>query len=407
MTENHPTAPFGRRTLTLAMVASQANARSCPEDKVVHKWKIFRSITDARERLDVSDRALTVLNALLTCLPETALTPGNLIVFPSNASLSERTHGMAGTTLRRHLFALVSSGLIIRRDSPNGKRYARRAFDGSVEHAFGFDLTPIVARAEEFERLAEEVRAERRLVSLARERVSILRRDIAKVIAVAAEEGAPGDWPSLRRRFAALSGRLPRGVGLQMLEPLAVDLERLAAETGKLLDSHVSMQKTDGNDSHSGAHYQNSNPDAQIELEPAFKKGGAAAEETQPTPEVRSRQPVGFPLGLVLKACPDIAMYSRTGITNWGELVATAAVVRGALGVSPSAWEDAVGAMGESDAAVTIAAILQRAEEIKSPGGYLRGLTAKARAGTYSIGPQIMALWKKQKSGGGEGARSG
>lgn len=136
---------------------------------------------------------------------------------------------------------------------------------------------------------------------------------------------------------------------------------------------------------------------------PSNKAGGAPAEETQLPSEKRDQRSVGFPLGLILKACPDIAMYARHGISSWTELVATAGVVRSSLGVSPSAWEDAVDAMGEADAAVTIAAILQRSAEINSPGGYLRGLTAKARSGNYSIGPQIMALWRKQKSAGTEG----
>ncbi len=48
---------------------------------------------------------------------------------------------------------------MIRRDSPNGKRYARRGMDGEVSLAFGFELTPLVARAEEFEALAAEVQA--------------------------------------------------------------------------------------------------------------------------------------------------------------------------------------------------------------------------------------------------------
>ena len=43
--------------------------------------------------------------------------------------------------------------------------------------------------------------------------------------------------------------------------------------------------------------------------------------------------------------------------------------------------------MGEHDASIVIAAILQRGEEIKSAGGYLRVLTAKARAGEFSLGP--------------------
>lgn len=400
MNDSHPTTPFGRRTLTLAMVASQANARACPEDRAVHKWKTFRAITDAKDRLNISDRSLTVLNALLTCHPDTVLTPGkDLIVFPSNRSLGDRTHGMADTTLRRHLFALVSAGLIIRRDSPNGKRYARRAGDGSVDQAFGFDLTPIVARAQEFERLSEEVRLERRLTALARERVTILRRDIAKMIGVAVEECAPGDWTRLQRAFVLLSGRLPRSVTAALLEPLARRLEELALEVAKLLESHVSTQNMDGNDGHSGAHYQNSNTDRLTESEPDFQGSGVRVAEHQAKTEPTAKpRPSGFPLGMILKACPDIAMYTRDGISDWGDLITAAGVVRAALGVSPSAWEDAKQSMGDMDAAITVAAILQRAEEIKSPGGYLRGLTGKAKAGGYSVGPVIMALWRKQAS---------
>jgi len=216
---------------------------------------------------------------------------------------------------------------------------------------------------------------------------------------VAVEEGAAGDWTRLQREFALLSGRLPRSVTVALLEPLAKRLEELVIEVAKLLESHVSTQNMDGNDIHSGAHYQNSNTDPFTESEPDFQGSGARVAEQQVTPEpVAKPRPSGFPLGMILKACPDIAMYTRDGISDWGDLIAAAGVVRGALGVSPSAWEDAKQAMGDMDAAVTVAAILQRAEEIKSPGGYLRGLTAKARAGGYSVGPVIMALWRKHAS---------
>ena len=46
--------------------------------------------------------------------------------FPSNNKLRSRAYGMSEPTLRRHLASLVKAGLLIRRDSPNGKRYARR-----------------------------------------------------------------------------------------------------------------------------------------------------------------------------------------------------------------------------------------------------------------------------------------
>jgi len=171
--QSHTTTPFGRRTLSLAMVASQAatkefTARPSASETVVHKWRLFRALTEAKAPLGVTDRALSVLHALLSFHQETALMldrdpnpseteagPG-IIVFPSNKELSIRAHGMAPATLRRHLAVLVEAGLIIRRDSPNGKRFALRGQGGEIADAFGFDLTPLVARATEIENLAEE-----------------------------------------------------------------------------------------------------------------------------------------------------------------------------------------------------------------------------------------------------------
>ena len=95
---------------------------------------------------------------------------------------------------------------------------------------------------------------------------------------------------------------------------------------------------------------------------------------------------------MVLDACPDIAEHSPNGINSWRDLMATAASVRPWLGISPSAWEEAIEAFGPEDAAVVLAAILQRSSLINSAGGYLRNLTEKARAGAFSLGPMLMAL---------------
>ena len=64
------------------------------------------------------------------------------------------------------------------------------------------------------------------------------------------------------------------------------------------------------------------------------------------------------------------------------------------LGVSPDAWRAAVDTMGKGDAAIAIAAILQRADAISSPGGYLRALTAKAGQGAFATGPVVIAQLK-------------
>jgi hypothetical protein len=84
------------------------------------------------------------------------------------------------------------------------------------------------------------------------------------------------------------------------------------------------------------------------------------------------------------------------GIATWRALSEAAAVVRPILGISPSAWAEACEVMGHDNASITVAAILQRAEAIRSPGAYLRHLTQRARANQFSLGPVIMALLRAE-----------
>lgn len=398
MVSHISTTPFGRRTLTLAHVASQALAKERLPEKAVHKWNLFRDICTAKARLGVNERALAVLDALLTFHPETVLTGEQLVVFPSNQQLALRAHGMSPATLRRHLAVLVDAGLIIRRDSPNGKRYARKGRGGDIELAFGFDLSPLVVRSAEIESSAEEVRLEERGLKLVRERITICRRDIAKMIATALEEGVPAHqagqgpstWQEIHALYRSIIGRIPRTAPREVLEPIADELSMLADEILNLLEIHAKAQNLSGNESQSERHKQNSKPDLPTDLEPRFPESRSGEVEIALEPVRKPER--AFPLGMVLDACPDIIDYARGGISNWRDFLATAAMVRSMLGISPSAWFDAQNAMGETEASIVVAAILQRGEAISSAGGYLRGLTRKAEANEFSIGPMLMAL---------------
>ena len=398
MQSHQPTTPFGRRSLTLAHVATQMAAASRPPDKVVHKWQVFRSICTARPKLGASERALAVLNALLSFYPETTLTgEDDLIVFPSNEQLGLRAHGMCAATLRRALAALVDAGLIVRRDSPNGKRYARKGRGGEINLAFGFDLAPIVVRAEEFQRLAEEIEAEARAIKLAKERITLCRRDIAKMIATGIEEGVPtrragqgpASWQEVHTAFRALVEGIPRTAALEELEAAATALSLLADDVLNLLESQIKTTEMSANESQNERHTQNSKPNSPTELEPSLRKGGAARAEPTLQPTVTAEK--AYPLGMVLSACPDIVDYAKGGIVHWRDLLAAAAAVVPMMGISPSAWEEAQAVMGEIQAAIVIACLLQRSSAIHSAGGYLRELTRKAGAGEFSLGPILMA----------------
>lgn len=385
------TTPFGRRPMSLAMLAAQREAKEIPEGRAVDKWQVYRNLCEGKIIIGVGDRALAILNALLSFYPDSELSEENgLVVFPSNQQLSLRAHGMPAATLRRHLAALVACGLIIRRDSPNGKRYARKDRAGDVEEAFGFSLAPLLARAAEIAAAADQVRADNRAIRLMRERITLHRRDIHKLIEIGVEEGIAGDWGRLWRSFRAIVDAIPRRAALAELAAIVTELAALHEEVDMLLQSHMNSQNPGANESHSERQQSNSNTDPIFEFEPAFEKSGS----TVVTRQASAEPPKTYPLGLVLKACPDIVDYAPNGIDSWRDFMAVAAQVRGFLGISPSAYGEAVEQLGRENASVVIACILQRAQHINSAGGYLRALTDRARAGEFTVGPMLMALLK-------------
>ncbi|WP_267427765.1 plasmid replication protein RepC [Methylobacterium sp. GC_Met_2] len=395
----HITTPFGRRSLTAAQFHAQAQAAGCPNETTVNKWSVFRDLAAARSALGLSDRALAVLDALLTFHPETTLSPGEgceLVVFPSNTALALRAHGMAEASLRRHLAALVEAGIVIRRDSPNGKRYVRRGQTGAVTQAFGFDLSPLVARACEFAVLAEAIREAARTLRVAREQVTLLRRDCAKLILALEEvEGGTTSAGPLRSRYRAILDSLPRSPSSDALSAAAAGLADLRADLSKLLSAHWETAESSGNAAQNDRHNQSSNPESP-DYEKATgeeEKKAVAAGPIIDRPAVdAARVRATYPLGFVLDACPDIQAYARGEIRTWNELISVADLARAAMGISPHAWREARTEMGEDVAAITVAAILQRVERISSPGGYLRSLVERKKAGRYSLGPVLQAL---------------
>ncbi len=386
------TTPFGRRPMTLALVKRQVATNDIKAGKTVEKWKVFRDASEAREELGLQSNSLAVLDALLSFYPENELRQdAQLVVFPSNAQLILRAHGMAGATLRRHLALLVDAGLIIRKDSANGKRYARKNGAGEIENAFGFDLSPILARSEELAGIAQKVVAARSAFRKAKENLTICRRDVRKLITAAIEEGADGDWMAIEAMYIDLVARIPRSPTIADVASILDELELLREEILNLLDTQSNSEFNSTNDAHIEQHIQNSKSESFHEFEPSSEKeqGEKPSKRRQPQTETLK----AFPLGVVLKACPQIIDYGPAGtVGGWRDLMSAAVVVRSMLGVSPSAYQEACETMGPENAAVAIACILERAGHINSAGGYLRDLTNRAARGEFSLGPMVMAL---------------
>lgn len=385
--------------MTLALVKGQLATANIRPGKSVDKWKVYRSACEARTLLGLRDRALAVLNALLSFHPDQELSEDrNLIVFPSNAQLTIRSNGIAGTTLRENLALLVDAGLIQRNDSPNGKRYARKGHDGEIETAYGFSLAPLLARSEELALMAHQVAEESRQLRVIKERITIARRNVRKLITAAMEEGAFGNWQAVESALVAATARLKFAKTISALESCLDELNLLNEEAVNMLEIQLNSQKTVTNDSEIRHHIQDSDTKSLNEFEPRSEK-----EQVEPT-VTRSKRDVepikAFPLSMVLKACPQISDYAIGGVvSHWRDLMAAAGLVRTMLGVSHSAYQEACEVMGPENAAVAMACIFERVEDIVSPGGYLRDLTRRSEKGEFSLGPMLMALLRTHERG--------
>jgi replication initiation protein RepC len=380
------TTPFGSRPVTRAHLRAAELARAPAPLPRADKWGLFRELCAARAAFGLSDRDLTVLAALLSFHPGGDLAAeGGLIVFPSNAALSERAHGMAESTLRRHLAALVGAGVICRHDSPNGKRYAARGEGGTIARAFGFDLRPLLVRAPEITAAALAAREAAERLRRLREAVSLLKRDAFKLLAYGAGIRPGAACAALEARLLDLHRRSRRKADADALRSLRDELRDLLGDIAGWIETETGSrtEKMDGSDADSGRQLQSSKRDS-ICLEPCREAGRAAGGAPRSDP--------ALPFALVLKACPDVVEYFPDDLGGWGDLCRAADRLRGMLGVSVDAWQEAVAVMGAPTAAVVLVCILQRVAHIRSPGGYLRSLTEKAGVGAFSVGPMVMAL---------------
>lgn len=129
---------------------------------------------------------------------------------------------------------------------------------------------------------------------------------------------------------------------------------------------------------------QNSNTESPSNFEPGSRNSqGPKLELVRAKTEDATK---AYPLGVVMRAYPKSPTMRQAGsFDDHG------GAGEGYLGISPSAYEDALDVFGRENAAIVIACILLN---MNSVGGYLRAVNEKPRAGKLSLGPMLMAALK-------------
>ena len=351
------------------------------------------------------------------------------IVWASNNFLTEQL-GWSLSALRRHVRRLCDVGVIAMKDSPNGKRWGRRADDGYIVEAYGFDLAPLAARAEEFEALHAALQEERQFCASLRNTITVTRRIIRAKIEKALESHLRGPWCELEEEFTAMLERLPgRAVSAEGLLDLVewfADLkgrveeafsaafdwpqESDAASVGNAKTTQVKVTSESINTTPTGAvsdtHILTTNkPDLVNSNRFETKHAAGVANESEPSDNVerlekqeediqwsthttRPRSDIDVPT--LMHACPEFAEMARSlcgYLKDWNDVHRAAGQLRGVAGISQDAWNVAQNTFGPEVAAAVIALIYDKhaTGEVISPGGYLRGMVEKARAGELHL----------------------
>ncbi len=355
------------------------------------------------------------------------------IVWASNAYLMEQT-GFSLSALKRHARRLVEVGLIAFRDSSNGKRWGHRDDQGIILEAYGFDLSPLAARAEEFGHLFARIQEDRAFCQRTKRQITITRRIIRAKVDQALETALHGPWRELSAAFEDLLGKLPRGNAtperlLDMLEWLselkdsveqafqaAFKREDAVVETAPQPQEQVSNEtqymtpKGAVNDPHI-LDTKQLNPVSSNTLEK--RKAARAGAEPQPMDPVESKDIVWSTFGkkgqgaevdiaTVMQSCPSFAEMARDlggYVDDWEQLHRVAGQIRPMIGISEDAWAFAQQCLGPQMGAAALALIYDKfnAGEVASPGGYLRGMVEKAGAGELHLDRSFYGRLNEQR----------
>lgn len=380
----HAITPFRRPLVAARMAHKRQPAQPMPAESV-SKWDALRDLSAGRKAFGLTDRDLTVLNALVSFYPDIAMDdPARLVVHASNAAICERLHGMPCSTMRRHLARLVEAGVVDRQDSPNGKRYVRRSSRG--EQRFGLDLSPLPRRIAEIREAAQAARAAADEIKQLKCDVSLMRRDLLCLLDLAACEGTGlprvADYDELLRLSAC---EVRRKSNVDRLRTIKAAFVTAIGELRTDTCAHVA-ENLSNTDAQNEQHCQSSEKElSEIERGNDIKEGRSSLDVV--------------PLDRVVSVCPEILMYCGHQIGSWRDLIRAADTVRPMMGITSSLWHEAKQTMGEEAASTTLAAMLQRFQHIRSPGAYLRKLCAKAASKKFTPVPMLMALSRNRLLG--------
>jgi replication initiation protein RepC len=401
----HAPTGFRRWSPGLLQTDHVAEAFAGLPEGVKSHGQLLAAFKEAAPRLGISPRLVHAVDWLFCFTqPQDWQKDSRPIVWP-HARTQQEALGLSPTQVKTINRRLIELGLIGMKDSPNGRRYGHRD-KGRITEAYGFDLSPIAARYEEFRRLAQERKEERRAMGRLRRRATIARKAIIQILETAVQYAFKGEeWQILAHDMTALTRALRNVERVGEMELGVAGLERRQQEARARLEQLLGAVDSDPKGPENRPHYNNYQADSYPEQDTviASEESSGRGEGPAPSrqePEVRKQPERGREDGIapdeLVRFAPKLKPYLRDPRPTWSDIVDAADWLRHDLGVSKSLWDEACGTMNRYRAAVALAIVSTKepGHFRKSPGGYFRGMVAKDKADELHLDRTIWA-WRR------------
>ena len=319
---------------------------------------IIETLRTAAPLIGLGAPVLATLDAMLSCLPPKR---NHHTVFASNATLTFRRNGISDRTLRRHAARLQEAGLLIRHDSPNGKRFSRHNAQDGKTLRFGFDLSPLFARLQEIAALAAEALQRQ-------DEIAYLRCKI-RAAASSMLDIDPEHPQALEARRA-----LRRNLTVVECQSLlsALDDSNVQAEDDGDMTLGDTLRMT-ANDGQNVRHHHKSKKE-NIEKEA----------ETEPQALQPSEAAPNLSIPELVTACPEAAQFSLRPITTASDVIAHARTLAPMMGIDNGTYQAAETKLGALGSALTIWALMQLHDRVRSMGAYFRTITTGTKSTDFN-----------------------
>ncbi|WP_372441225.1 replication initiation protein RepC [Microvirga arvi] len=256
---------------------------------------------------------------------------------------------------------------------------------GTVIDAFGFDLTPLYARRGEWAAATAEQQQRKELLKRSFDEITVCRRAAEAALSALAQYYPAVNLAALESRLSTLKARTPKRSGAT----LPAGLIEAWNEMSQLAEEAFYQASCDGT---TCRHIEAENES----LSETCHNGRRG----NPEPAAQDALPTQLPLpALIVEACPVISDYAHP-IRDVLDVVSAGRFLRAALGAHPSAWTEAVEAIGAIHAATAVIYVLQLCGDdvssgkhsIRNPCGYFRTIIRLVKSGEIDLQTELLAL---------------